>query len=153
MAETGLAKRVRAIVEPIIVELGLELVLVEYVGAGARSVLRLTIDGPNGVGLEDCERVTHAVDAPLDEADPIPGSYSLEVSSPGLDRRLVRPTDYQRFAGQKVRLQTYAPIDGRKNWTGILGGLDGDDVLLNVDGADVRVPLAQVSKARLVPEL
>lgn len=152
MAETGVAKRVRAVVEPIINDLGLELVLVEFFGARGRSVLRLTIDGPNGVGLDDCERVTRAVDAPLDEADPISGSYTLEVSSPGLDRPLVRRADYERFAGHEVRLQTYAPIDGRKNWTGTLVGLDGDDVLLKVDDTQARLPLAQVSKARLVPK-
>lgn len=141
------------LVEPIVAGLGLELVDVSYGSEQGRWILRLTIDGPGGVTLDDCQRVSEAVDGPLDEADPIPGSYYLEVSSPGLDRPLVKPADYVRFAGRQVRVRTVEPIDGRRNWQGRLDGLHGEDVLLTLaDGRQVRLPLAAIGRARLVPE-
>lgn len=146
-------KEVQAIVEPIIENLGLELVEVQYAKEGPTWVLRLTIDGPNGIGHEECLAVSQAVSDPLDEADPIPGSYTLEVSSPGLDRPLVKPADYERFAGREVRVSTYGPIDGRKNWRGLLKGLEDNEVVLTVDGEEVRLPFDKVSRTRLVPDI
>lgn len=149
----SIAERARAVVEPIIESLGYEVVDVVFVKEGPQRILRITIDHPDGIDLDACTRVSEAIDAPLDEADPIPGSYSLEVSSPGLDRPLYKPQHFERFAGREVEVRTYAPIDGRKNWRGILVGLQGDELALQVDGAEVRLPFDQVSRARLVPDI
>lgn len=153
MGKRTIVKEVQAIVEPIVENLGLELVEVQYAKEGPTWVLRLTIDGPNGIGHEECLAVSRAVSDPLDEADPIPGSYSLEVSSPGLDRPLVKPADFVRFAGREVRVNTYGPINGRKNWRGLLKGLEDDEVVLTVDGEEVRLPFDKVSRTRLVPDI
>lgn len=132
--------------------LGLELVDVEYVKERSGYVLRVFIDKDGGVTLVDCQALSEALSDRLDEIDPIPGSYSLEVSSPGLDRPLKKPADYERFAGRLVKLKTYAPIDGRKNWKGALLGLDGGDVRVEVDGVEYAVPLKMIARANLVPE-
>lgn len=153
LGKRPIVNEVQAIVEPIIDNLGLELVEVQYAKEGPNWVLRLTIDGPNGIGHDECLAVNRAVNQPLDEADPIPGAYSLEVSSPGLDRPLRKPADFVRFAGNEVRVSTYGPIDGRKNWRGMLQGLEDDEVVLTVDGEEVRLPFDKVSRTRLVPDI
>lgn len=153
MTQNSVVESVRQLVEPIIENLGLELVEVTYGNEQGRWILRLTIDGPEGIGHEECMRVSEAVDGPLDEADPVPGSYYLEVSSPGLDRPLVKPEHFVRFAGHKVRIRTKIPIDGRRNWTGELKGFEGDMVLLTIDGGqEAAFPLEQIARARLVPD-
>lgn len=131
---------------------GLEVVDAEYVKEQGGFVLRVFIDKDGGVTLDDCQMVSEVLSDRLDEIDPIPGSYSLEVSSPGLDRPLKKPSDYERFAGRQVKLKTYAPIDGRKNWKGALIGLEGDAVRVEVDGEEFVVPLKMIARANLVPE-
>jgi ribosome maturation factor RimP len=101
--------------------------------------------------IDDCAEISRSVSALLDVADPIAGAYTLEVSSPGLDRPLVRPEDYDRFAGFEARLELAAPRDGRKRFRGRLIGLDGDDVrLAGEGGGEVRLPFAAIAKAKLV---
>ena len=131
---------------------GVEIVDVEYVKTGAGYYLRVFIDKPDGVGLDDCQRLSEVLSDRLDEVDPIPGPYSLEVSSPGLDRPLKKPADFDRFAGKRVQIKTYAPIDGRKNWQGTLLGRVDDGIEVEVDGARVALPIDAIAKARLVPE-
>lgn len=153
MSHSKIVDAVRALVEPIVTDLGLELVEVFYGSEQGRWILRLTIDGPNGIGHDECQRVSDAVDAPLDAADPIPGSYYLEVSSPGLDRPLVKPADYVRFAGQKARLRTREPVDGRRNWQGVIAGFEADHVRLILDGQEeVDLPFDQIDRARIIPD-
>jgi len=132
--------------------MGFELVLVRVMGKERRTlqVMAEPIDRDRQMTVDDCAEISHAISAVLDVADPIAGAYALEVSSPGLDRPLVRPTDFARFAGEEVRLETGLPIEGRKRFTGTLRGLEGDDVLLESGGEVLRLPLPQVSKARLV---
>lgn len=132
---------------------GVEVVDVEYVKERGEYFLRVFIDKPSGVGLQDCQAFSEVLSDRLDEVDPIPGSYSLEISSPGLERPLKKRGDYQRFAGRKIRLRTFAPIDGRKNWQGTLLGLEEEQVLLEVDGETVKLPLESVARARLLFEL
>lgn len=153
MSRPSISDRAREVVEPVIEGLGYEVVDVQYVKEGAHWILRITIDHPDGIGLDDCSQVSTAIDAPLDEADPIPGPYSLEVSSPGLDRPLYKPEHFERFAGSEVNVRTYAPIDGRKNWRGILVGLQSNELVLMVDGTEVRLPFDKVSRTRLVPNI
>lgn len=144
---------VTEIAEPIAVDQQLELVDVEYIKEQGGYVLRVYIDKPDGVSLDDCQRMSLALSDRLDEVDPIPGSYALEVSSPGITRPLKKPADFERYRGQQVQIKTYAPIDGRKNWRGILLGRIGDDEIeLQVDGVDVRLPFEMIAQARLDPD-
>jgi ribosome maturation factor RimP len=114
-------------------------------------VLRLYIDAPPGISLDDCERVSKQVSAILDAEDPIPGHYTLEVSSPGLDRVLRTPEHFRRFAGNRIKLQLEAPIEGRKRFTGKLLEAQDDGIALEVDGVRREFGYAQIHKARLVP--
>lgn len=141
---------VQDLAEPMAGGFGLELVDVEYVREGDRNVLRLTIDKPGGVGHEDCQRLSEAVSDRLDEADPIPEAYYLEVSSPGVERPLKKDADFERFAGQEVRLHLFAAQDGRKDWQGILRGVEDGAVLLEIEGSLRRFPRDQISRAHLV---
>ena len=100
--------------------------------------------------VEHCAAISHAVSALLDVADPIGGSYQLEVTSPGIDRPLVRRADFARFAGFEARLETTVPIDGRRRFRGRLVGLDGDDVCLRLPEGEQRIPFGAVKKAKLV---
>lgn len=155
-----LQERVQALLEPLVESLGYELVCLELHGSGAHALLRLYIDSAGdstagnlatGIGLEDCERVSREVSAALDVADPISGSYRLEVSSPGLDRPLAKPEHFRRYSGQQARVQTRLPVSGRRRFAGRLLGLEQDEVVIEVDGISYRLPLAQIEKARLQP--
>ena len=115
--------------------------------------MRIFIDKPGGVTLADCENVSHQVGAIIDVEEVISERYTLEVSSPGLDRKLLKPQDYERFAGKKARVKLRHPIEGRSNFTGRLAGLDQGEALLDVEGGNrMRFPLDEVALARLVVE-
>ena len=139
------------LLEPAVSGLGYELVELEFAPAGSGSLLRLYIDAPPGISLDDCERVSRQVSAILDTEDPIPGQYTLEVSSPGLDRVLRKPEHFRRFAGNRIRLQLEVPIEGRKRFTGTLLEARDDGIALEVDGVRRVFGYAQIHKARLVP--
>jgi ribosome maturation factor RimP len=131
-------------------QLEYELVDVEFLKEQGRRVLRVTIDRPEGIQLADCEKVNRILDVFLDEKDPIEGPYNLEVSSPGVERPLKKKADYQRFAGREARIHMYAAFQGAKKLEGILQGLRDDEVLLQVQGEVVALPLDKISKAHLV---
>jgi ribosome maturation factor RimP len=139
-------------IEPTLRDMGFELVLVRVMGDRRRTlqVLAEPIDRSRLMTVEDCAEISHALSAVLDVADPIKEPYSLEVSSPGIDRPLVRREDFARFAGDEAKLETDLPIDGRRRFTGTLRGLEGEDVLIESGGGTVRVPFRSVRKARLV---
>lgn len=139
---------------PAVEALGCELVGIEYLPSGKHSVLRLYIDKPEGVTLDDCQSVSHQVSGILDVEDPIAGQYTLEVSSPGLDRLLFTAKDFERFAGHRVTIRNRLPIDGRRKFSGILLGLEHDDVVIRIDDdTEILLPLDQIDQARLVPEI
>jgi len=147
-------EKVRNIAAPLAAAEGLELVDVEFAGAGGHPTLRLYIDKQGGVSLDDCTAISRALSAALDVEDPIEGSYELEVSSPGLDRPLRTREHFQKFAGEKVRVKTYGPLqeaDSRKTFVGRLVGLEGDEVVVDVEGAFFRIPLTLVAKANIEP--
>ncbi len=131
---------------------GYELWLVEWSTDRGRPVLRLTIDRPGGVDIRDCVEVSRLVGGLLDAYDAIPTAYNLEVSSPGLDRRLVRPEHFERFVGRLVHVRMAEPLEGRRNFKGRLLEADEVSVLLEVDGSEVRLALAGMEKANVVPE-
>ncbi|NLV91173.1 MAG: ribosome maturation factor RimP [Firmicutes bacterium] len=130
----------------------LELVDVEYVKEGQDWVLRVFIDKPEGIDIEDCEAVSRKLGEELDVVDPIPGSYLLEVSSPGLERPLKSDGDFVRFAGKLVAVATYAPYQGRKQWQGKLLRLVDGKIQLETDTGILEVPKEQVASARLAVE-
>ncbi|MDE2234146.1 MAG: ribosome maturation factor RimP [Gammaproteobacteria bacterium] len=141
-------EKLLALLEPAVEALGYELVELEF----HNGLLRLYIDRPEGVTLDDCQKVSQQVGAVLDVEDPIPGAYTLEVSSPGLDRPLRKLLDFKQHEGQRVRIELLLPIDGRRRFSGMLRGLESDQVLIEVDGALCRLPFSQIGKARLMPE-
>lgn len=141
-----------ALLEPAVEALGYELADLEANFSGRRGTLRLFIDGPNAIGLTDCEAVSRQVSGVLDVEDPIRGDYDLEVSSPGLDRKLTKPAHFDRFAGQAVKGRLKQMIDGRRRFTGTLLGREGDLIAFRVDGTEIRVPLEDLEVVRLVPE-
>ena len=140
-----------SLLEPPVGALGYELVDVEFASAGSGGLLRLYIDAPAGITVDDCERVSHRVSEILDVADPIPGAYTLEVSSPGLDRILRTREHFERFRGSRIRVQLSLPIEGRRRYTGTLTGVTEDAVEMEVDGEPVQLELARIQRARVVP--
>jgi len=140
--------------EPGIRSLGYELVGVEYHGSGGGGggLLRVYIDSDAGINADDCQKVSYQVSGVLDVEDPIPGRYTLEVSSPGLDRPLFRPEDFERFTGEQVKLRMVGPIAGRRNFKGRLKGMRDGRVIIEQDDEEVSLPYEQVDQARLVPE-
>jgi ribosome maturation factor RimP len=147
--------QVEQAVTPVLARDGYELVLIEYVPRSA--ILRLYIDREGGVTIDDCQKVSHTVGDLLDAegiSDRIPGRYHLEVSSPGLDRPLVKPRDFQRFAGQAVNVTTREPLEGgRKNFKGQLAQAGDRECQVVVDGTSYTIPYDVIARAKLVPEL
>jgi ribosome maturation factor RimP len=141
----------RGLLEPGIRALGFELVDIEYAPAHGHNVLRVYIDHPDGITVDHCATVSRQVSAALDVEDPIPEAYMLEVSSPGLDRPLVRREDFERYAGETVKVRMHEAVLGRKNFKGTLVGVEGDQVLVDVDKERYSLPIARIERARLVP--
>jgi ribosome maturation factor RimP len=151
MMVASLCEKLIALTEPLLGQLGYELVDLEYAPGRAHALLRIFIDRAPGVGLDDCERVSREISALFDVEDPVPTGYTLEVSSPGLDRVLRTPAHFQRFVGERVRVELRQPRDGRRRYTGRLAALNGEGIELNVDGAMVSVSFAEIGRARLAP--
>ncbi len=146
-----LRERLVALVEPLLAQLGYELVDLEYTPARGRGALRIFIDKPEGVGLEDCERASREVSARLDVEDPIPTGYTLEMSSPGEDRVLRTRAHFDRFVGSRVFVELAAPREGRRRYTGVLQSVTDEGIALEVDRQSVGVPFREIGKARLAP--
>ena len=159
-------ERVQAIAERVAASLGLELVEVDMRGGGKARMLRIFIDKPSGVTHEDCANLSREVSTILDVEDAVPGgSYVLEVSSPGLDRKLFRPADFERFQGSRVKLTTRMPVNGNRHFEGRLEHFESGRLTLDLSAArrkhrpaedaprKLELELANVEKANLVPEL
>ncbi len=148
-----IAEIVRALISPVADQLGYILWNVEYVKEGADMILRITIDKPEGITIEDCEQMTRAIDPLLDEADPIPDSYLLEVSSPGIERELSRPEHFAACVGEDVELRLFAPIEGSKVWQGVLEGLDQENhIVITTPQGQMSFDPATVSRVKTVFE-
>ena len=147
IADKGLS-----IINPSIEDLGYELLGIEYVPSGKHSILRLYIDSENGIGVDDCEIVSRQVSAIMDVEDPITGQYNLEVSSPGIERPLFVVAHYMRFLGHDVRLRTFRPIEGRRNFTGAIGSVSekSNSLELVTELGPVTLDLDLIEKANLV---
>jgi ribosome maturation factor RimP len=136
---------------PTVEGLGYELTDLEAKLSGGSGILRIFIDKPEGIGVEDCEKVSLAVSALLDVEDPVPGHYDLEVSSPGLDRKLTKVEHFQRFEGETIKVQMRFPIDGRRRFRGTLVSSNDENIVVEVDGESHSLSLATIDTARLVP--
>ena len=140
-----------ALLAPTVRALGCEIWGIEYRPRGRNSMLKLYIDSPQGIGIDDCERVSRQVSALLDVEDPIVHSYRLEVSSPGVDRVLFRRDQYAANVGERVDVHLAIPFDGRRHLAGRLAGVVGDDIVVEVaDDDEVVLPLRQIQRTRLV---
>ena len=150
MAENSIAQRVQAIAEQAAIDHGLELVHIEVAGPENKPIVRVFIDKPQGVTHDDCSEMSLHLGTILDVEDFIHASYTLEVSSPGLERGLYKRADYERFAGSDAKMKTRQPIDGQRNFRGRLLGVDGSDVLFDDrTTGKVRIPLDIITKANL----
>ena len=160
---TDKADEIAALLSPTVESLGLELLGIEYLPAPGGSVVRLYIDvpqseggnadaGQRSVGIEDCEAVSREVSAQLDVADPISGNYTLEVSSPGLERPLFGAAQFARFVGETAKATLKLPQDGRRRLQGAILRVEGATVVFEVDGAELAVDAENIDKAKLVPD-
>jgi ribosome maturation factor RimP len=144
-------RQITELIEPTVHDLGFEVVRILMTGA-QRPTIQVMAEriSREPMTVEDCAGLSHAISARLDVADPIAGPYRLEVTSPGIDRPLVRRADFERFAGFEVRLETDVPIDGRRRFRGRLVGMAGDDVCLQLPEGERRIPHGAVRRAKLV---
>ena len=156
IVEPGLSARVATIAEPVIEQLGYRLVRVKVSGADGCTV-QIMVERPDGtMVVEDCETVSRALSPVFDVVDPIDKAYRLEVSSPGIDRPLVRKSDFDRYAGHLVKIETEIPIDGRKRFRGLLIGTEGEAARIRQDdaeageAAEILLPIEEMSEAKLV---
>ena len=141
-----------ALIEPIVTGLGYECVGIEYHPHPKHTLLRIYIDKPEGIVVEDCSKVSHQLTGVLNVENPIPGDYQLEVSSPGADRPFFSIGQFERFIGNTVQVKLYQSISGRKNITGVIEKVDSGVIVLREDSQIFEVPFTAMSKARLVPE-
>ena len=147
-----IAEKVFSIINPIVIDMGYELLGIEYVASGKHTVLRLYIDCEEGIRVDDCETVSRQVSSIMDVENPVNGQYNLEVSSPGIERPLFVVEHYQRFLGYDVRLRTYRPIDGKRNFTGCIGsvGETTNTIELITGLGPVTLDIGLIEKANLV---
>ena len=153
MDTKDILQKVEDFVSPVLENLGYELVERELAQDSGRWILRLYIDKEGGVTIDDCARASHGVEDLIEVEGLIPMHYELELSSPGINRPIRRRKDFDRFKGETIRLKTTEPVNGRSNYKGILETLDGDEIVMIVDGDRYRVPYKFLAKARLEPDL
>lgn len=139
--------------EPVVRENGVELWDVEFVKEAGTQYLRVYIDKPEGICVDDCEAVSRALDPILDEADPIPCSYVFEVASAGIDRELKRPSDFEKFMGSQVEIKLYQALNGRKVYVGELAGYDQGNVTVLVNGKELELKKPMIAQVRLYVEI
>ena len=144
--------RISKLVQPLVEELGYEFVGLEHSSNPKNALLRIYIDQENGIDLDDCGAVSREIAAMLDVEDPISGHYNLEISSPGLDRPLFTPEQFDSFAGKDVKVTLFAPEDGRRRFKGQIQAVRGQLIHLDIDGEEIALDFANIAKARLVPD-
>jgi ribosome maturation factor RimP len=149
MAKQSVESRVEELLLPIIEKSDYELVDVRYAKEGPNWYLRIFIDHPEGIDLDDCEFVSRKIEVLLDEKNYIKDSYILEVSSPGIERPLRYKKDFIRFTGEMVIVNTYKPINGKRTFKGLLQGIDGQDVIIKDGLEEIRLALSDISLAHL----
>ncbi|MFU6917661.1 ribosome maturation factor RimP [Pseudomonas aeruginosa] len=144
-------EQLQALLAPVVEALGYECWGVEFISQGRHSVLRVYIDRPEGILIDDCEAVSRQVSGILGVEDPISGEYTLEVSSPGMDRPLFTLEQFAKHAGEQVKIRLRSPYEGRRNYQGILRGVEEQDVVVLVDDHEYLLPIDSIDKANIIP--
>ncbi|MCV0332194.1 ribosome maturation factor RimP [Pseudomonas aeruginosa] len=144
-------EQLQALLAPVVEALGYECWGVEFISQGRHSVLRVYIDRSEGILIDDCEAVSRQVSGILDVEDPISGEYTLEVSSPGMDRPLFTLEQFAKHAGEQVKIRLRSPYEGRRNYQGILRGVEEQDVVVLVDDHEYLLPIDSIDKANIIP--
>lgn len=144
-------EQLQALLAPVIEALGYRCWGIEYISQGKHSLLRVYIDHENGILIDDCEKVSRQVSGVLDVEDPISGEYTLEVSSPGMDRPLFTLEQFAAHAGDQVKIRLRSPYEGRRNFQGILRGVEEQDVIVLVDDHEYLLPVDSIDKANIIP--
>jgi ribosome maturation factor RimP len=141
--------------QPAVEGVGYELVGVEHLPMGKSTVLRIYIDSPDGITVTDCSRVSHQVSGVLDVEEPIKGQFTLEVSSPGIDRPLFNIEQFAQFVGSKVKLKLYHAIEGRRKITGVIDSVEGEDIIVKEVDTDERIQLQMddIDKANIISDI
>ena len=139
-------------IEPAVKALGFELWGIEFFAQSKRKLLRIYIDGPNGINVDDCAAVSHQVSGILEVEDPIAGEYVLEVSSPGMDRPLFKLDQYERYIGEELKLRLKIPYEGRRNFSGVLTAVENDEIVLHEGDTEYLLPFETIDKAHIVPK-
>ncbi|MBK1850634.1 MULTISPECIES: ribosome maturation factor RimP [Marinobacter] len=149
---SGKLKQLEDILRPVVEGLGYEFWGIEYRSKGYQSMLRVFIDdAEKGIGIDDCEKVSRQISGVMDVEDPIQTEYTLEVSSPGMDRPLFRPEQYQAFVGHQVQIRLRMAFEGRRKFQGLIKGVEGDDVVVVVDDHEYLLPFDSIEKAQIIP--
>ncbi len=149
----GKGQQIEDLLTPTVEAMGFELWGVEYLSQGRHTVLRIFIESPDGITVDDCAAVSEQVSAVLDVEDPITGEYTLEVSSPGMDRLLFKLDQYPAYVGEVLDLRLRTAFEGRRKYKGILKGIEGEDVVLHVDDHEYLLPHDAIDKARVQPRV
>lgn len=153
MAVSKKVEEMIAMLTPAVAAVGFELWGLEFFQQGRHSVLRLFIEGPNGVGVDDCASVSHQVSGVLEVEDPIAGEFTLEVSSPGWDRPLFTLSHYERYVGEEVAVRLASPLNGRRKFKGVILRVADGAVELQVEAEVVKIPFAAIDKGNVVPNI
>lgn len=140
-----------ALIEPVVTGMGFLLWGIEYVRSGKFSTLRIYIDHENGINVDNCADVSRQISAVMDVEDPISTNYTLEVSSPGMDRPLFTAEQYQQSTGEWVEIKLRYAFEGRKNFKGVINGVEDGDVVVQVDGEEFLLPIESIDKGRIIP--
>lgn len=148
----SIQERLTEMFEPVATALGCELWGVEYMAQGRRALLRVYIEKEGGIGVDDCEKVSRQVSSVLDVEDPIQSEYTLEVSSPGMDRPLFKLEQFESNVGETIAVRLRLPFEGRRKFTGLLKGIENDEIVLEVDNEEYVLPYELVDKANIVPQ-
>ena len=146
-------QQIQALLEPTVEAMGFELWGLEYQSQGKYSILRIFIDSGNGINVDDCAAVSEQASSVLDVEEPITGEYTLEVSSPGMDRLLFRLEQYPAYVGEIVELRLRTAFEGRRKFKGVLKGIEGEDVVIHVDDHEYLLPYSAIEKARVQPRV
>lgn len=144
-------EQLQAMLAPVVEALGYECWGVEFISQGRHSLLRVYIDHANGIQVDDCEKVSRQVSGVLDVEDPISSEYTLEVSSPGMDRPLFTLEQFAKHAGEQVKIKLRSPFEGRRNFQGLLKGVEEQDVIVQADENEYLLPVDSIEKANIIP--
>ncbi|UCJ19252.1 ribosome maturation factor RimP [Pseudomonas sp. MM211] len=144
-------EQLQALVAPVVEALGYECWGIEFLSQGRHSLLRIYIDSADGILIDDCEKVSRQISGVLDVEDPIAAEYTLEVSSPGMDRPLFTLVQFGSHVGEQVKIKLRSPFEGRRNFQGLLRGVEEEDVVVQVDDHEFLLPIDLIDKANIIP--